>query len=63
MLEVNDYKAVNILSDELLRAKVKEYSNWPTYPQLYINGELVGGYDIINDMHKEGSLKSLFDSL
>jgi monothiol glutaredoxin len=43
-----------------MREEVKKYSNWPTFPQLYVNGELVGGCDIITEMHKDGSLKALF---
>ena len=50
------YKHVNILDDPELRAGLKEYSNWPTYPQLYIGGELVGGCDIVNDLYQKGEL-------
>jgi len=50
------YRAVNILDDPELRESLKQYSNWPTYPQLYINGELVGGCDIVLDMHNKGEL-------
>ncbi|KRX10743.1 Thioredoxin-like fold [Pseudocohnilembus persalinus] len=57
--KIKDYFSVDILSDETIRKEVKAYSNWPTYPQLYINGELVGGSDIVNEMHKEGSLKTM----
>jgi monothiol glutaredoxin len=48
---------VNIFEDPELREALKSYSNWPTYPQLYINGELVGGCDIIVEMYKSGELK------
>lgn len=51
---------MDVLKDPVLREAVKEYSDWPTYPQLYINGKLVGGADIIKDMHKEGFLKEFF---
>lgn len=61
--EVTDFKAINILSDEVIRQKVKEFSNWPTYPQLYLNGQLVGGCDIITEMHKDGSLKEMIAQL
>jgi len=58
--KVNDFKSIDILQDPVLREAVKKYSEWNTYPQLYVNGKLVGGADIVNDMHKEGSLKTLF---
>ena len=54
---IRDYKSVDILKDQNLRRVVKEYSDWPTFPQLYINGELIGGCDIVTDMHKKGTLK------
>jgi monothiol glutaredoxin len=50
---------VNIFEDPELREALKQYSNWPTYPQLYINGELVGGSDIIVEMYKSGELAKL----
>ncbi|WP_305907426.1 Grx4 family monothiol glutaredoxin [Methylomarinum sp. Ch1-1] len=52
------YMYVNIFEDPEMREALKEYSNWPTYPQLYINGELVGGCDIIIDMYNKGELQS-----
>jgi len=48
---------VDILKNPGIREAVKKYSKWPTYPQLYIDGELLGGCDIVNEMHKEGTLK------
>ncbi len=48
---------VNIFEDPELREALKQYSNWPTYPQLYINGELIGGADIIVEMHNNGELR------
>jgi hypothetical protein len=48
---------VNIFEDPELRDALKKFSNWPTYPQLYVNGELVGGCDIVLDMHRSGELK------
>jgi len=60
--KVNDYKAIDILKDPVLREAVKKYSEWNTYPQLYVDGKLIGGADIVNDMHKEGSLKDLFQN-
>jgi monothiol glutaredoxin len=53
------YVSVNIFEDPELREALKDYSNWPTYPQLYINGELVGGCDIITDLYKKGELVTL----
>jgi len=50
---------VNIFEDPEVREALKEYSNWPTYPQLYVNGELVGGSDIIVEMYKSGELAKL----
>lgn len=54
-----DFQTFDILKDEIVRQGLKTYSNWPTYPQLYINGELIGGCDIIIDMHQSGELKDL----
>jgi monothiol glutaredoxin len=51
-----DFRDVNILTDPELRQGLKEYSNWPTYPQLYVNGKLVGGADIVSSMHESGEL-------
>ena len=53
------YIFVNIFEDPELREALKDYSNWPTYPQLYINAELVGGCDIIIDLYKKGELVTL----
>ncbi len=53
------YKTFNILSDQDIRQGLKEYSNWPTFPQLYVNGELVGGNDIVTEMYKTGELQKL----
>ncbi|NOT11690.1 MAG: Grx4 family monothiol glutaredoxin [Methylococcaceae bacterium] len=53
------YAAVNIFEDPELRDALKEYSNWPTYPQLYINGNLVGGCDIVTDLYKKGELAAM----
>jgi monothiol glutaredoxin len=57
-----DYEHVNIFEDPELREALKEYSNWPTYPQLYIGGKLVGGCDIMIDLYKKGELASLLAS-
>ena len=53
---VNDLKTVNVLEDEEIRQGIKSYANWPTIPQLYVNGELVGGSDIMTEMYQAGEL-------
>jgi monothiol glutaredoxin len=50
---------VNIFEDPELRDALKKFSNWPTYPQLYVNAELVGGCDIVLDMYRNGELRKL----
>jgi monothiol glutaredoxin len=54
---------VNIFEDPELREALKRYSNWPTYPQLYVNGELLGGSDIINEMYQSGELQKVLAEL
>ncbi len=56
------FSHVNIFEEPELREALKTYSNWPTYPQLYINGELVGGSDIVVEMYKNGELQQLVKS-
>lgn len=56
------FEAVNIFEDPELREALKQHSNWPTYPQLYVNGELIGGADIIVEMYKSGELQKLLAS-
>ncbi|MCR9204149.1 MAG: Grx4 family monothiol glutaredoxin [Halobacteriovoraceae bacterium] len=53
------YNTFDILSDMDIRQGVKEFSNWPTYPQLYVNGQLVGGNDIIMEMYESGDLEEV----
>ena len=53
---------INILENPELRENLKVYSNWPTFPQLYINGELVGGCDIVTELYESGELKSMVSS-
>ena len=55
------FKYVNIFEEPELREALKRYSNWPTYPQLYVNGELVGGCDITLEMYHSGELQKLLD--
>ena len=59
---VQDLKTVNVLEDEGVRQGIKAYSNWPTIPQLYVNGEFVGGSDIMMEMYKSGELAELLKS-
>jgi monothiol glutaredoxin len=54
-----DFRDVNILTDQDLRQGLKEYSNWPTFPQLYVGGKLVGGCDIVTSMHENGELSAV----
>ena len=57
---VNHYLAVDVLQDPDLRQGIKEYANWPTVPQLYVNGEFVGGCDIMREMYQSGELQQVF---
>ena len=56
---VKEYKDVNVLADATLREQIKEFSNWPTIPQVYIKGQFIGGCDIMREMHEDGSLREL----
>ena len=56
-----DYTAINVLAAENIRQGIKDYSDWPTIPQLYVKGEFVGGCDIITEMTLSGELDTLFD--
>jgi monothiol glutaredoxin len=53
-------KTVNVLEDDAIRQGIKEFSNWPTIPQLYVNGEFIGGSDIMMEMYESGELQQLF---
>ena len=55
-----DYKGINVLADGDLRQGIKDYSNWPTIPQLYVKGEFVGGSDIMTEMFEAGELQQMF---
>ena len=57
LCDVHDFLAVNVLEDENIRMAIKEYSSWPTIPQLYINGEFIGGSDIMAEMYESGELQ------
>lgn len=56
---VKDYAHVNILENPDIRANISHYSNWPTFPQLFVNGKLIGGCDIVTKEYQEGRLKPL----
>ena len=58
-LNVN-FKGINVLEDESLRQGIKDFSDWPTIPQLYVKQEFVGGCDIVKEMFEKGELKKLF---
>lgn len=56
-----EFAYVNIFDDQEIREGLKVYSNWPTFPQLYVNGELIGGSDIVVEMYKSGELQPLLE--
>jgi monothiol glutaredoxin len=56
---VRDFLAVNVLADQDIRQGIKDFANWPTIPQLYVNGEFVGGSDIMREMYESGELQQL----
>jgi len=56
-----EFSDVNVLADEAIRQGIKDYSDWPTIPQLYVKGEFVGGCDIVTEMTLSGELDQLFD--
>jgi monothiol glutaredoxin len=56
-----EYKAVNILEDPMIRIRLSEYSGWPTIPQLFVKGKLIGGSDITIELHEEGKLLNILD--
>lgn len=55
------YETVNVLTDPAIRQGIKEYSSWPTIPQLYVDGKFVGGSDIVRDMHAKGELTQILE--
>jgi monothiol glutaredoxin len=54
-----EFETVNVLADQAIREGIKEYSNWPTIPQLYVRGEFVGGCDIVREMYESGELETM----
>ena len=61
-LGVKEFKDVNVLADAEIREGIKQFTNWPTIPQLYVKGEFIGGCDIVREMYETGELKELLDS-
>ena len=59
---VNDMFTVNVLEDPEIRQGIKQYANWPTIPQLYVNGEFVGGSDIVTELYQSGELQKMLQS-
>ena len=59
---VQEFASVNVLADAEIRQGIKEYANWPTIPQLYVNGEFVGGSDIMKEMYQSGELQKLLEA-
>lgn len=55
------FKDVNVLEDSVIRQGIKEFSNWPTIPQLYVKGDFVGGCDIVREMYETGELQDMLD--
>ena len=60
---VDDYFSVNVLADPEIRQGIKDFANWPTIPQLYVDGEFVGGCDIVREMYASGELQKVLASL
>ncbi|MBD9533166.1 MULTISPECIES: Grx4 family monothiol glutaredoxin [Comamonas] len=60
-VEPKAISTVNVLEDQEIRQGIKDYSNWPTIPQLYVKGEFIGGSDIMMEMYESGELKQLLD--
>ncbi|MCC6611421.1 MAG: Grx4 family monothiol glutaredoxin [Burkholderiales bacterium] len=60
---INEFASVNVLEDPEIRQGIKEYANWPTIPQLYVNGEFVGGSDIMREMYQSGELQQLLEGV
>ena len=58
-----DFIGVNVLADENLRQGIKDFSDWPTIPQLYVKGEFIGGCDIVKEMYESGELKEVLDRI
>ncbi len=57
-----EFKDINVLDDEEIRQGIKDYGNWPTIPQLYINGEFIGGCDVVRELYANGELKKILEN-
>ena len=55
-----DFEAVDVMQDQEIREGIKQFTNWPTIPQLYVKGEFIGGCDIVREMYETGELQALF---
>ena len=60
--DVKNVVTVNVLDDDAIRQGIKDFSNWPTIPQLYVGGEFIGGSDIMGEMYESGELKKILES-
>jgi monothiol glutaredoxin len=60
---VKDFVAVDVLADPAIRDGIKQYANWPTIPQLYVNGEFVGGSDIMRSLYEQGELQKMLQEV
>jgi monothiol glutaredoxin len=60
---IAQFASVNVLADPEIRQGIKQYANWPTIPQLYVNGEFVGGSDIMREMYQSGELQKLLEGV
>ena len=60
---VSSFYSVNVLADAEIRQGIKQYANWPTIPQLYVNGEFIGGSDILREMYQSGELHKLLEGV
>ncbi|MGH8686783.1 MAG: Grx4 family monothiol glutaredoxin [Burkholderiales bacterium] len=60
---ITQFASVNVLADPEIREGIKQFANWPTIPQLYVNGEFVGGADIVREMYQSGELQKLLEGI
>ena len=60
---MREFSSFNVLADAEIRQGIKEYANWPTIPQLYMNGEFVGGSDVMREMYQSGELQKLLENV
>ena len=60
---VQQFHSINVLADAEIRQGIKQYANWPTIPQLYVNGEFVGGSDIMKEMYESGEMQKLLQGI